>query len=86
MTARTATPLVPASALRAWDRLCEALDGYTPGCASRPDEWFDGDLEAAAEACGYCPAQAECLAFATAASERFGIWGGRQFPVTEGVS
>ena len=34
--------------------------------------------EAAAKAvCGGCPVRAECLAWALASGERFGVWGGK---------
>lgn len=32
---------------------------------------------AAKAVCGTCPVQAECLAWALATNERFGVWGGK---------
>ena len=37
------------------------------------------EVRAAQEACGWCPVQRECLAFAAANGERHGVWGGREF-------
>ena len=44
-----------------------------------PELWFPekGQPTAAAKLiCGWCEAQAECLAFAMAGNEQFGVWGG----------
>jgi len=69
----------------AWTALCVALDrlaeaGRTPVCSARPEQWGP-DVPAAArrdavEACHYCPAMHPCAAYADAADERFGVWGG----------
>lgn len=44
------------------------------------DAWFSedgGDLSAAAQlVCGYCPARADCLAWAIGHGEEHGVWGG----------
>lgn len=43
------------------------------------DQFFPGKGEPTKDAkriCGRCPVTAECLAFALAHDERFGVWGG----------
>ena len=70
----------PASAAlaTALDRM--AREGRTPPCTHQPDEWFadptDPTRHDAAEACQHCPAQHPCAAFAYAANEQHGVWGG----------
>lgn len=59
--------------------LAEALGGAAPACAAEPDLWHDGDSRQAIKVCRRCPARAECLAFAIAGDERWGVWGGRSF-------
>jgi len=52
------------------DGLCAQVD---------PDLWFPdkgGSTEAARAVCRRCPVQAECLSYALAHDERFGVWGG----------
>lgn len=76
---------IPPEAAPAWVSLTCALDrlaeqGGRPVCATRPDQW-SADARAsarsdAAEACTYCPALHPCAAFADAADERHGVWGG----------
>ncbi|RKS77589.1 transcription factor WhiB [Motilibacter peucedani] len=71
-------------AASAWLALAKALEvsGPTPCEAADARLWFpEGNgqrlaSQAAREACGGCLARAECLAFALAADERHGIWGG----------
>jgi hypothetical protein len=63
------------------DRMSD--DGHEPVCKQRPDQW-SGDAttparQDAAAACGFCPAQAACLAHALAQREPAGVWGGRDF-------
>ena len=44
-----------------------------------PDLFFPSsrqETEQALAICGSCPVKPECLAYATEAGERFGIWGG----------
>lgn len=44
-----------------------------------PDAFFPekgGSTAAAKRVCGRCPVIAECLAYALARNERFGVWGG----------
>lgn len=49
-------------------------------CASAdPEEWFPERGEPAALAkriCNRCPVREECLEYALAAGEKYGIWGG----------
>jgi hypothetical protein len=56
--------------------------GATP-CQTRlePDAWWLPESAAYAVALcrTACPVRAECLAYALANDERFGIWGGRAF-------
>ena len=58
-------------------------DGQRPVCEQRPEQWgSDFSLPArqdAAAACGFCPAQPACLAYALAQREPAGVWGGRDF-------
>jgi WhiB family redox-sensing transcriptional regulator len=44
-----------------------------------PDAWFPdqgGSAKEAKKVCRACPVAVECLDFALATNERFGIWGG----------
>ena len=57
-------------------RLVEACEQHRPPCRSRT-EWTGENAEdraAAAEACGHCPHQGPCGAYARAAGERHGVW------------
>lgn len=52
------------------DGLCQQAD---------PDAWFPEKgqpVEPARSICAGCPVRAECLAYALATDQRFGIWGG----------
>lgn len=55
-------------------------------CEQRPDQWSSDATPSArqdaAAACGFCPAQPACLAFALAQREPAGVWGGRDFTPT----
>jgi hypothetical protein len=73
------------AALPAWLALCAVLDrladdGRSPVCVQRPGQWSSdakpADRQDAAEACTFCPALALCAAYADAADERHGVWGG----------
>jgi hypothetical protein len=75
-------------AMNSWLALSDALnritdDGRQAICATRPDQWSGDATEPArkdaAEACGFCPARAACLAFAQANDERSGVWGAVDF-------
>jgi len=68
--------LIPARALPEWAALSRALHGITPVCMSAADAWFDGDPAEAEEACSHCPVVAPCNAYAAAAGEQHGVWGG----------
>jgi WhiB family redox-sensing transcriptional regulator len=44
-----------------------------------PDTWFPekgGSVREAKQVCARCPVRAECLEYALAHDERFGVWGG----------
>ncbi|MFC7488786.1 WhiB family transcriptional regulator [Knoellia sp. CPCC 206453] len=69
--------LIPARCATEWAALSDALVGAMPPCVGAPDVWTEGvGDESVKAACWSCPAQVECLAYAVAAGERFGIWGG----------
>jgi hypothetical protein len=69
--------LIPPGAAAEWAALYEALAGVAPACRLEPDTWWEpGSVASAKAACQHCPALRECLAFAVAADERFGVWGG----------
>jgi hypothetical protein len=78
-------------AVNAYQALDDALDrmadeGRRPVCQQRPEQWSsDATTPArqdAAAACGFCPAQPACLAYALAQGETAGVWGGRDFTPT----
>lgn len=72
---------VKARAVRQWRELRDALadlDRAVP-CAVDPAAWHADDpavREAAADACWDCPVLDRCAAYADAAMERYGVWGG----------
>jgi WhiB family redox-sensing transcriptional regulator len=81
--APTSAQLVRTGAEDAWRELLQALDRHGPvPCQSGDPEWWwpvRTPLPRAAPAvaaCRRCGAQRACLAYALAADERFGIWGG----------
>lgn len=68
----------------AWLQLSELLAevGPVPCGVSDPAAWFPTDPEiasTAARACLGCDARVECEAYAVAAGESHGVWGGRVF-------
>lgn len=73
-------PIRPA-ALPAWHVLVDALSRTQAGaipCNGRM-EWSSDDQDdrtEAAERCAGCPATVACSNYATAAREKFGVWGG----------
>ena len=70
--------IVAVAALPAWRALHDALAGVEPPCSGAPGLWTGPDMDAAAavEGCERCSALAECAAYAEAAGEREGVWGG----------
>ncbi|MBT1002639.1 WhiB family transcriptional regulator [Paenarthrobacter sp. DKR-5] len=73
---------VPHHAMAAWRALLDALEAnpVTP-CRTMltPEQWFTPSRpqrKAAAAACAGCPVLLQCQAYAYAAPERTGIWGG----------
>ena len=78
-------------AVNAFLALADVLDrmtdnGRRPVCEQRPEQWSSDvaqpSRQDAAAACGYCPAQPACLAFALAQREPAGVWGGRDMTPT----
>lgn len=79
--------VVPRRALGEWVDLQDAVGSLIrgPACRREPELWWatprtSEGVEAQAEAaasCWWCPARLECLAYALAANEREGVWGGR---------
>jgi hypothetical protein len=75
---------VPAGAVSEWVALQLALrelEGPTP-CQEDPEVWFSRDardVEAAVDSCLDCPLFLVCGAYATAADEGHGVWGGMSF-------
>jgi hypothetical protein len=76
--------LIRASARREWEQLGAALavSGPVPcELSSRPEAWWTPGLPTleakAISECASCPAIRECLAYALAAPEPHGVWGGR---------
>lgn len=76
---------IPQQALVEWLRLAALLEelGTVPCRTSDPEAWwpdrkkFDGPAaQMAVDACCACPAMDACLAYAVAAGEQGGIWGG----------
>jgi WhiB family redox-sensing transcriptional regulator len=72
--------IISPQARAAWTELVDVLAaaGPTP-CAVGPAEaWWPSRDETtdAAAACRMCPAREACLAYAVAANERAGVWGG----------
>lgn len=59
--------------------LATAAERHRPPCRGR-HEWTSDDADdraAAVEACGHCPHQDPCGAYARAAGEQHGVWAGR---------
>lgn len=56
------------------------------GSFANPDAWLSEDETVradAAQACGACPVIAECLTYADAHRTTFGVYGGRDFTVSQ---
>lgn len=79
MTSAGDAPLIPSGAMSAWRELAWALDAFGPTACEKltePDRWWSSQAEEQSlEACRRCPVQPECLDYALAADERFGVWG-----------
>ena len=76
---------VPPQAAVEWRELAARLEEVGPvACQTGdPGAWWPDRAEKhgaaahrAIDACQRCPASAQCLAYALAADERYGIWGG----------
>jgi WhiB family redox-sensing transcriptional regulator len=76
--------VVPAGAWAEWQVLSAALtalEPLAPVCVDDPAAWWAPGTSRAVQAeavewCRSCPVRAECLAYAAAAGEREGVWGG----------
>lgn len=71
----------PAAAVREWIALQLGLEllEVPPACADDPERWWSnrpGDVDDAKAVCGWCPLLAVCRAYALAADEPGGTWGG----------
>ena len=74
------TVVIPPAAFAEWVDLAHALaaTGLAP-CERQPELWWHGTTRvdpAALAGCGACHVREECLAYAVAADERDGLWGG----------
>jgi hypothetical protein len=72
---------IPADAHRAWLALADVVRRRGPvACEADPDRWWPSlhgrPDEGAVRCCASCPARLPCLAYALAAGERNGLWGG----------
>ena len=79
-------PLVSDSELERMSRglTLAAQEAQSP-CTQHPDLWFDSKSQSsvrdAKAACvKRCDVREQCLAYAVAADERYGVWGGRFTP------
>ncbi|SDY97626.1 Transcription factor WhiB [Modestobacter sp. DSM 44400] len=86
--APTSAVAIPTTAFAEWSELTAqiAAAGSVPCQRSDPEAWWPDKAnsyaaQTAVDACSVCPARTPCLAYAVAADERFGIWGGRFQPV-----
>jgi WhiB family redox-sensing transcriptional regulator len=72
--------LISPRAQAAWKELVDVLAAAEPApCAvGNPESWWPtrGETTDAVAGCRMCPARAQCLAYAVAADEHSGIWGG----------
>lgn len=76
--------VIPRAAVGPWRALVHALEGAPPICETDPDAWWSSAnssegllvVEAAVYGCSRCSAREACLAYALAAGEAAGIWGG----------
>ena len=83
--------IVPEGGVDEWRQLQAVLASLAPllpVCAADPETWqapaSSPRTAEAIEWCQGCPARAECRAYAVAAGEREGVWGGTT-PVDRGV-
>lgn len=75
---------IPPQALSEWLTLAALVDANTVPCrTSDPEAWWPARDEVdgfaarmALDACSVCPARDACLAYALAADESEGVWGG----------
>lgn len=81
--------LIPAHAVREWIALHDAIetagDHAIPCRIGSPDRWTSRSTkqtDTAAAACQRCPAITACAAYADAAPETSGVWGGHRRTTT----
>lgn len=72
---------IPAAAEGEWLLLQAALVGMgrQPACEVDAELWWShrpAEVAEAVAACGWCPVRSACLAYALAAREAEGVWGG----------
>lgn len=76
--------VVPAGAWAEWlvlSAALAALEPLVPVCVDEPEAWWAPGTSRAVQAeavewCQLCPVRVECLAYAVAAREQEGVWGG----------
>lgn len=68
----------PEHAAREWETLTRSLTEHTTPCVEAGGRVWDdpGSWSVAAELCAACPVLVECRAYAVAAREPEGLWGG----------
>lgn len=62
-------------------QLSDATSGVDTPCKNWPELWFSSnrsDIELAEAACANCDVLEMCRAYADAAREEFGVWGGKR--------
>ena len=74
------TVVIPPAAFDEWVDLAHALAATGPApCERQPELWWHGTTRvdpAALAGCGSYHVREECLRYALAADERWGVWGG----------
>lgn len=70
-----------AAAAGEWSALQDAVAstlaaGAVLPCRTAPEVWWGMDHDQAVAGCSVCPVVEVCRAYAVAAGERFGVWGG----------
>lgn len=71
------------------DAIADALPTAPPCRVEDADTWFsEGTLAVqwAKRQCGGCPVRTECLAAALERGEKYGVWGGEEFPLKKALT
>lgn len=79
-----ATPESMAAASDEWEALQSAIvqastRNETAPCSEDPELWWSTAPDAvveAVQACVWCPVRSQCLVYALASRESYGVWGG----------